>query len=210
MKGWKLVAWAALIETLLVGPALFWVGFQEDGWRLAIRWTARFSAALFLSAFLASSLRYVWKNRFTAWLLGNRRYIGVSFAASQGLHLIAIVGTAVVAPNFIKSLEPLALVGGSLGYLFVIALTLTSFDRSTRALGPKWWHRLHSTGMYYLWLVFAFTYVGSASHSRLHFGLAIFFLAALLFKLGVKWKKRSAYVGYSSGSASVLSDAEKP
>ena len=39
---------------------------------------------------------------------------------------------------------------GGIGYIVIIAMTATSFDRTAAAIGPRAWRRLHLAGGYYL------------------------------------------------------------
>jgi len=139
-------------------------GFTEAGVRVIIRATARTSLFLFLLAFSASSLRRLWQHPATAWLLRNRRYLGVSFAVSHFLHLGAIATLAKRWPHpFIEqSTEPLVVFGGGLAYVLIAAMVATSFDRSAAWLGPRRWRILHTVGNYYALIIFANSYVGRA------------------------------------------------
>src|SRR4029453_2488027 len=103
-------------------------GGGEAGLRAAIRLSAKTSLALFTTAFIASSLRALWPNQLTRWLLANRRYVGVSFAASHAIHLFAILALLWVAPGF--EIEMPTLIGGGLAYVFLAAMAATSFDRT--------------------------------------------------------------------------------
>ncbi len=44
---------------------------------------------------------------------------------------------------------------GSFGYVLLVLMTITSFDRTATWLGRKAWSRLHTTGMYVFWVIFA-------------------------------------------------------
>ncbi|MBI3770691.1 MAG: hypothetical protein HY271_19655 [Deltaproteobacteria bacterium] len=73
---------------------------------------------------------------------------------------------------------------GGTGYLFVLAMTVTSFDRTAAWLGPRRWRRLHTLGVYYLWMIFALSYVpralvGSPAYAPLAAGV----IAALVLRL---------------------------
>ena len=89
-SGWPVVGWAALALVIMTGALLTVWGTEEAGIRVLIRATARTSFTLFILAFVASALRRAWRSRVSAWLLANRRYLGVSFAVSHLLHLAAI------------------------------------------------------------------------------------------------------------------------
>jgi hypothetical protein len=157
LAGWPIVGWAAAIVAGLCAGVLTAAGGGEAGWRAAVRLSATTSFALFTTAFVASSVRALWPNDLTRWLLANRRYIGVSFAASHAIHLVAIVALLRIAPDF--AINAATLVGGGLAYVFLAAMTATSFDRSAAWLGPRRWRLLHKTGMYYCWFIFFISYL---------------------------------------------------
>lgn len=157
LAGWPIVGWAALIVAGLCAAVFLAAGGGEAGWRAAIRLSAKTSFALFIAAFVASSLRALWRNEATRWLLANRRYVGVSFAASHAIHLVAIIMLDRAAPDF--TIEPAALYGGGMAYVFIALMTATSFDRSAAWLGARRWGVLHKTGMYYCWFIFTQSYV---------------------------------------------------
>ena len=88
--GWRLFA---LLALTLLGSSI-WIagmrGFEVDGVRMVIRFTARTSLVFFCLAFSAAALARMWPNGWTRWLRRNRRYLGVSFAASHAIHAVAI------------------------------------------------------------------------------------------------------------------------
>ncbi|MBN0168579.1 hypothetical protein JTL50_33125, partial [Pseudomonas aeruginosa] len=47
---------------------------------------------------------------------------------------------------------------GSIGYLFILLLTLTSFRTPARLLGPRAWKALHSTGTWVLAGIFCLSF----------------------------------------------------
>jgi hypothetical protein len=157
LAGWPIVGWSALGVALLCATVFAVAGGGEAGWRAAIRLSAKTSLALFTAAFVASSARVLWPNELTRWLLANRRYVGVSFAASHAIHLVAIVALLRVAPEF--RIDTATLIGGGGAYVFLAAMTATSFDRSAAWLGPRRWRLLHKTGMYYCWVIFFISYL---------------------------------------------------
>ena len=125
--------------------------FEVDGVRMVIRFTARTSLILFCLAFAAAALARLRPNAGTRWLRRNRRYLGVSFAASHAIHAAAILAFAVMDPEAYAAATSLAsYIFGGIGYAFIIALTATSFDRTAAAIGARAWRRLHLIGGYYL------------------------------------------------------------
>lgn len=154
-EGWRL--FAALMLTLLalsIGIAGM-RQFEVDGVRMVIRFTARTSLLLFCLAFGAAALARLWPNTWTRWLRRNRRYLGVTFAASHGIHAVAIAGFAAMDPaGFAAATNIVSYFFGGIGYAFIIAMTATSFDHTAAAIGPRAWRVLHLVGGYYLLLQF--------------------------------------------------------
>jgi hypothetical protein len=65
---------------------------------MVIRFTARTSLLFFCMAFSAAALARLWPNAWTHWQRRNRRALGVTFAASHGIHAVAIGAFAVMDP----------------------------------------------------------------------------------------------------------------
>jgi hypothetical protein len=170
-----LVLGAALVT--MVAALLGATGWPEAGLRLILRATARTSLVLFLAAFLASTLRRRWPSAATTWLLQNRRYVGLSFATSHLLHLLAILALRDAFPQTFADLSAVTLVVGGGGFVVVALLAATSSDAAVRRLGVRTWTRLHRAGLYYLWVVFTFTYL------RTSLPLAALLVVALVLRL---------------------------
>ncbi len=189
--GWKLVGLTALVVIAVIELELLMGGRGEDGWLGAVRATAAISVGLFLVTYLASTLRRLHRGAATLWLLCNRRYLGVSFAVSHFAHFGAIVALS-IAMDMSPPLH-LAVLGG-LGYLLLIAMVLTSFDRSAAWLGGPRWNLLHRVGLHYVWGIFAFTYGGSATAGGRLFPLVaiVALLGALGLRVAVRARQRSA------------------
>jgi sulfoxide reductase heme-binding subunit YedZ len=155
-EGWRLFAVLALT---LVALSVWIAGmrqFEVDGVRMVIRFTARTSLLFFCLAFSAAALARLWPNAWTRWQRRNRRFLGVTFAASHGIHAIVIAAFAVMDPaGFAAATSLASYIFGGIGYAFIIAMTATSFDRTAKALGAGAWRRLHLIGGYYL--LFQFT-----------------------------------------------------
>jgi sulfoxide reductase heme-binding subunit YedZ len=123
---------------------------------MVIRFTARTSLLFFCLAFSAAALARLWPNGWTRWQRRNRRYLGVTFAASHGLHAIAIAGFAAMDPaGYAAATSAASYIFGGIGYAFIIAMAATSFDRTAATIGPRAFRILHLTAGYYL--LFQFT-----------------------------------------------------
>ena len=154
-EGWRLLA----VLTLSLIALSLWIAsmrqFEVEGVRMVIRFTARSSLLLFCLAFSAAALARLWPNTWTRWQRRNRRYLGLSFAASHAIHAVAIVAFAKMDPaGFVEATSAASYIFGGIGYAFIIAMSATSFDRTAALLGPQAWRVLHLVGGYYLWFQF--------------------------------------------------------
>ena len=190
-SGWKLFAALAGLTLLMTAAVLAAHPPGADGLRSAIRATARSSFALFLLAFLASSLATLLPGPGSRHLLRERRYLGLAFAFSHTVHGVLIYRYAQQFPElFWAGRSATANLPGSIGYLFILLLTLTSFKTPMRLLGGRTWKALHSTGMWVLAGVFCLSF-----YKRIPMGgwyplaFALMF-AAIAFKLTAKLAQR--------------------
>ncbi len=180
---------------LIVAAQLALHGTGAEGWQMATRYTARFSVWLFLAAFLAGPLARVFPGEATRALLRERRGVGLAFFGAHTVHLAALTVFSLMgrAPGLVT------LLGGGLAYVAIFAMAATSNDWSVSRLGAKNWKLLHTIGIYYVWAIFANSYVGRAlkpDAAPVHLLLAGLMVAALLFRLGapriVRARRRSA------------------
>ncbi len=152
-KRW-LIAIAAAGGLAICAWAYFSDGTISERAHLAARWTVRWSVWWFTAAFAARPLHQAFGGVFTGWLR-QRRYIGLGFAAAHGIHAIAF-STLFFATGELP--RAATLVGGTIAYPFILAMALTSNDAAQRRMGRNW-KRLHTTGMWVLWVIFAVGYV---------------------------------------------------
>ncbi|HTO66470.1 MAG TPA: hypothetical protein VMM15_35050 [Bradyrhizobium sp.] len=158
-EGWRLFTLLALILTGLCAGIAGMRGFEVEGMRMVIRFTARSSLLLFCLAFSAAALARLWPNGWTRWLRRNRRQLGLTFAASHALHAGAIFAFAQMDPaGFAAATNLASYIFGGIGYAIIIAMAATSFDWSAAALGPRAWRALHLWGGYYLWAQFMISF----------------------------------------------------
>jgi hypothetical protein len=152
-----------------------------EGLRLVIRSTARTSLILFAMAFAASALVELAPSGFTRWQRRNRRYLGVSFAVSHGIHLVALIALAQTDAELFWALtNPANIVLAGAAYVLLAAMTATSFDRTAAWLGPRKWRLLHLVGGWYIWISFAV-----AVGKRLPQGPIYWAMMALVLAVGI-------------------------
>jgi hypothetical protein len=182
--GWPLVGLLAAAVALMSLTIAGLQDFSVDGVRAVIRATARTSLVLFCLAFSASALRALWPAPWTVWLLNNRRYLGLSFAASHAMHAVAIVAFASLDPQHFHEREGIGmLVLGGLGYAFIVAMAATSSDAAVAWLGARRWRALHWIGGHYLWLSFMTGFAKPATVQPLYLAPVLVLLAIMAVRL---------------------------
>lgn len=163
LEGPILLAWAALGLILLTAVVADTHGLGDAGMRTLLRATAASSLATFTAAFAASRLHRLVRRPATAWLLRNRRWVGLAMALSHTFHLAAIVRLTAASPPTGAAIPVATRVAGSLGYAVLAALVVTSNDRAVERLGMRRWRLLHRIGCWILWLIFALSYAPGAT-----------------------------------------------
>ena len=125
-----------------------------EGVSSMIQLAVRCAIPLLYVAFAAGAIRILFPGAFGLWLLRNRKYIGLSFAAAMAWQLLFIVWlTSVHNDYYLREVYVLRDVfEGVIGYAFLLAMTLTSFKFGRKHLSPKQWKRLHKIGIYSLWI----------------------------------------------------------
>ncbi len=127
-----------------------------------IQCTVRVCVPLLFVAFAASSMPRLVPVSFRKWLLRNRRYFGLGFAAGFAWQMVFILWLAIGYPEFYAE-EVFTSVSDfiiyRLGpYLFLTAMTITSFFPVRKKMNRKAWRALHWAGIYYLWWDVELTY----------------------------------------------------
>jgi methionine sulfoxide reductase heme-binding subunit len=195
-QGWRIVSFSALAIATMVAVILLIQGMDEQSMRMMLRATARTSCLLFLSAFVASALHRIGSNSFSQWLLKNRRYLGLSFAVSHTYHAIAMFGLWVVTSGSEPKFDPF----GTLGYIVLAAMTVTSFQHPTAWIGQRAWKILHTIGMHLFWLLFTLGFALKLSQSVLIYLpiLVLLILAMILRLIAPKTQRKLASEKYQS------------
>jgi DMSO/TMAO reductase YedYZ heme-binding membrane subunit len=193
LRGWALTGWISLALVAMSALVLASAGTGEPGVRMLIRATARSSAVLFLLAFLARPLRQLWRADATAWVLRNRRCLGVSMAVSHAIHAAAIAWLFAAHPASYQP-DAQALVFGGLGFLFLALMAATSSDAAVARLGRARWQALHRAGAWYVWFIFAFTFPPDPQRGwdAVHAVAVAAFLLAPFVRLAAWLRQRSA------------------
>ena len=118
-----------------------------------ISYSVRWAVPLIYLVAATSALQTLFPGPVPAWLLRNRKFVGLTFAVAmawQGL-FIFIVSTQ-HRPYYFDEIYYLRdELEGSTGYLFLAAMVLTSFHAARKRLSAQQWRLLHTSGVYFLW-----------------------------------------------------------
>jgi len=154
INGWRLfwlisvpmsiaMVFAMLGVDLTTGPGVStMIGFS-------VRWAVPF---IFLVVAI-SSLQILFPGPFPMWLLRNRKYIGMCFAVAMAWQGLFIFTMSVFFREYYyediyflrDELE------GSVGYIFLTAMVVTSFPFARKHLNLTQWKLIHKSGLYFLW-----------------------------------------------------------
>ena len=131
-----------------------------------IGFSVRLAVPFIFLVVAASSMQILFPGSFSKWWLRNRKYIGMCFAVAmswQGLFIF-------IMSYFFRDyyFENVYLfrdeLEGSIGYIFLHAMVVTSFHFGRKHLSAKQWKLLHKSGIYFLWAYPFSTYWWSLSY----------------------------------------------
>lgn len=154
INGWRLF-W------LISGPMSILMVIQMTGADMSsgagvskmIQFSVRFAVPFIYLVVAASAVQKLFPGPFPSWWLRNRKYIGMCFAVAM-----AWQGTFIfIMSNFFRDYYYADVyllrdeIEGSIGYIFLPAMVLTSFEFGRKHLTLKQWKVLHTTAIYFLW-----------------------------------------------------------
>jgi hypothetical protein len=115
--------------------------------------SVRFAVPWLFLVFAASALQSVFPSRFSRWLLANRKYFGLVYAAAMAWQGFFILWLLIVHSDYYVT-EIYVMrdaIEGTIGYAFLLAMTITSFPFARRRMRARHWRLLHVSGIYFLW-----------------------------------------------------------
>jgi hypothetical protein len=118
-----------------------------------IQYSVRWAVPFIFLVIATSALFRLFPGRSTRWLLRNRRYIGLCFAVAMAWQgaFIFIVSFSHSAHYYSEIYFLRDELEGSSGYLFLAAMTMTSFGIVRRRMTAEQWRFLHLSGVIFLW-----------------------------------------------------------
>ncbi|MEZ4884259.1 MAG: hypothetical protein R3E32_05920 [Chitinophagales bacterium] len=190
MKKWSIVQVTVGLSIMIFLSFFMVLGFNEVSTREAIKWSARISFLLFCSAFVASSLHHLLQNIFSAWLLTNRKYIGISFAIIHLIHLKFLLILQYYFHPVFDLAAKTSIAAGSIAYLFIVLMLLTSFSFFAQYLTTRQWKILHTVGGYWIWSIFMSSYWKRSLTESAHIPLVVILVVVLILRIWYFVSKR--------------------
>lgn len=181
---WTIITSSALLS-IVVAAWAFSIPDLDERYKAGLLATARLSGTFFLLAFIAGPLARIHPGSPARLLVRNRRYLGLACALAHTVHLSFIVLWAMYRPDDVSMTVVLA---GGIAYLLILSMAATSNDSSQRRLGRNW-KRLHTAGIYYVWLVFLATFAGHTTIFAMLY--SALFLVAMLLRVAAALRLRS-------------------
>ena len=157
LNGWPLFWFGALVISGVMVSALPRFGLATpEGVSQLIAYSVRWAVPFIFIVTAASALASLSPR--LKWPLRNRRILGLLFAVAMAWQALFIFLLSSVHSDFYYD-EVYFLrdeIEGSCGYIFLVAMTLTSFRSGRRRLTQAQWKTLHRSGTYFLW-AYAYT-----------------------------------------------------
>jgi len=136
-------------------------GMNEEALLDALRVLTRIGFWWFVGAWVARPLHDLARNRVTTWMLANRRYLGLSFAAFHLMHY-PIMGTIAAlrgAGSWWDEYGDFVRPNGGPIMLAITIMAATSWNGAQRVLGKTLWSLIHTLGAYAVWSLFFAVYL---------------------------------------------------
>jgi DMSO/TMAO reductase YedYZ heme-binding membrane subunit len=195
--GWPLFWFIAALTfvAILAGLGTTGVATPETAVEM-IRFSVQLASPWVFLAFVARPLGQLAPGALSNWLLRNRRYLGLSFATGFGWQAVFIGVLLTRYPDYYwqELHNDLDLLLRLLSYLFLLALTVTSFFPVRRLMRTEHWRLLHLVGIWYFWAAIWVSYAGQAASAgarTIDFVFTLLGLLALLLRLAAYLQARS-------------------
>jgi sulfoxide reductase heme-binding subunit YedZ len=168
LNGWPLF-WLIAVLTfaaMMMGLALIGVSTPEAAVSM-IRLSVQLASPWVFLAFVTTPMTQLFPGSLSKWLARNRRYFGLSFSAGFGWQavFIAVLLTLHNAYYWEELHNATDLFLRIVSYVFLFALTITSFFPVRRRMRPQHWRRLHLVGVWYFWAAIWASYAPMALSS---------------------------------------------
>lgn len=154
LNGWPLFWLISIPMSLVMVVAMLGVDLSTGpGVSAMIGFSVRWAVPFIFLVVAISSLQVLFPGPIPAWLLRNRKYLGMCFAVAMAWQGVFIFTMSMFFRDYYyediyflrDELE------GSVGYIFLVAMVLTSFRFARKHLTSRQWKLIHKSGLYFLW-----------------------------------------------------------
>lgn len=151
---WWLFSLISVPMSLLIAAEMLRVGLATgEAVSHMIGYAVRWAIPFIFLVIAASSIHILFPSAVSQWLLRNRKYLGLCFAVAMGWQglFILIVSTVHREYYFSDIFYFRDELEGTVGYLFLAAMTVTSFQFARKRITRVRWKIIHTCGVYFLW-----------------------------------------------------------
>ena len=152
---------------------------SPEGISHMIGYSVRWAIPFIYLVVAASSVKVLFAGVFSAWWMRNRKYIGLVFAVGMAwqAYFIFILSTFYRDYYFDEVYYFRDELEGSVGYIFLVAMVITSFQFARKRVNQMQWKMIQKGGVYFLWAypfsvywwnLFYYPYIEGYSVPELH------------------------------------------
>jgi DMSO/TMAO reductase YedYZ heme-binding membrane subunit len=154
INGWRLFWLVSIPMSIVMVIAMMGTDISTGpGVSTMIGFAVRWAVPFIYLVVAASSLQILFPGSFSIWLLRNREYIGLCFAVAmawQGLFIFII--SNIYREHYFANVFLLRdELEGSIGYIFLAVMVVTSTQFGRKYLNPRQWKLIHKSAIYFLW-----------------------------------------------------------
>ena len=165
LNGWSLFYLIAALTAIVVGMGFSKIGIDSPQATIdMIGLSVRLASPWIYITFAVSPIMHFFPGNASAWLLRNRRYFGLAFAAGFAWQLVFIIVLLSVFPDYYweQMHKTSELILRTVSYFILIALTITSFYPLRRRMQRQHWYWLHLFGVWFFWAAIWVSYTQQA------------------------------------------------
>jgi len=180
----KLIAVLSLCLIFIAVVFTFIYGTEEEDFRVLIRESAKIAAILFAISFCISSVHYFVDSNCTKRIRSFRPHLGLSFMVFHTFHLCSLIYLQMHLHPVFDLAKGVSLFAGSVAYIFMYLMALTTFPSFKKKLSINTWKYLHLIGGYWIWFIFFNSYFKNVMNKERYYFLFGLFSFVLVIRVG--------------------------
>lgn len=154
LNKWRLFLLISIPMSIIIGAEMLVTDLSVGkGISHMIGYSVRFAIPFIFLVVAASSMQILFPGTFTRWWLRNRKFIGLCFAVAMAWQgaFIFMVSTFTRDYYFSEIYYFRDELEGTIGYIFLGFMVLSSFQFGRKYFNPFEWKLVHKGGVYFLW-----------------------------------------------------------